>query len=297
MKNHLSFQGFRCSLRAMKIKIAYSPDTDDAFMLEPLRTQKINWGKYEFEFHRGDIQNLNQQALNEKYDITAVSVGALPLISNHYGFMEVGCSIGRNFGPKLVTKVDSEVYYVSELKGKRIATPGPHTSAYIASLGLFPEYVPIHASFDKIETLVRSGFVDAGILIHELQVAVDGSNLWQVADLGMLWHDKYQMPLPLGANAIKLSLPEEDRHQLEYLLYQSVAYAQQNWEEVLKVAMESSVKGFDMSQTQGKQYIDMYANSDSLKVENDTKNGIRELFNIAKNYKIYEPEEINRLNL
>ena len=87
-----------------KISIAYSPDTDDAFMVQALMDGKIDHPGYVFEFISGDIQELNEAAKQGLYDVTAISIAAYPSISENYVMAPVGASIGENFGPAVIVK-------------------------------------------------------------------------------------------------------------------------------------------------------------------------------------------------
>lgn len=86
----------------MKISLAYSPDTDDAFMVEALKSKSINSRGFEFDFVSDDIQALNEKAIYGTYDITAISVAAYPFIAIKYAMLNSGASIGNKYGPKLV---------------------------------------------------------------------------------------------------------------------------------------------------------------------------------------------------
>jgi 1,4-dihydroxy-6-naphthoate synthase len=59
--------------QAREIKIAHSPDSDDAFMFYGLATNKIRVNGYKFTHTLCDIETLNQKAMNEAfYDVTAI---------------------------------------------------------------------------------------------------------------------------------------------------------------------------------------------------------------------------------
>ena len=56
------------------ITIAHSPDSDDAFMFYALAKHKINCGGFEFRHVLSDIETLNRQAMEEKYEIMGLAV-------------------------------------------------------------------------------------------------------------------------------------------------------------------------------------------------------------------------------
>src|SRR5690606_15679450 len=81
-------------------------------------------------------------------------------------------------------------------RGKRIAIPGPLTTAYLALRLWQPEFEAVVMPFDQIEDAVHRGDVDLGLLIHEGQLtyADDGLHLW--VDLGAWWLGETGLPLP-----------------------------------------------------------------------------------------------------
>jgi len=60
----------------VEIKLAHSPDSDDAFMFYALATHKLPTPGYKYTHVLSDIQTLNEAALTETYDVTAVSFAA-----------------------------------------------------------------------------------------------------------------------------------------------------------------------------------------------------------------------------
>src|SRR5215468_6253250 len=148
-----------------EIKVAHSPDSDDAFMFYGLATDKLDTGGLRFTHVLKDIQTLNQVAMTTReYDVTAVSFHAYAHIADHYSLLPHGASIGDGYGPIVVAR---EGFPVSEIKNKRIAIPGTLTSAYLALRLHSPEFEFGVVPFDEIINEVVSGKYDAGLLIHE----------------------------------------------------------------------------------------------------------------------------------
>src|SRR5690348_17707295 len=62
-----------------EIRIAHSPDSDDAFMFYGLATNKVRVPGLRFTHTLTDIETLNQKAIHEAfYDVTAISFHAYP---------------------------------------------------------------------------------------------------------------------------------------------------------------------------------------------------------------------------
>jgi 1,4-dihydroxy-6-naphthoate synthase len=111
------------------ISIAHSPDSDDAFMFYGLATNKIDTGELQFTHVLEDIQSLNEKAMREVYDVTAVSFHAYAYIADKYALLPHGASIGDNYGPIVVAREPATIKDLAKLK---IAIPGKLTSAFLA---------------------------------------------------------------------------------------------------------------------------------------------------------------------
>src|SRR5579862_9678553 len=181
--------------QALQLKLAHSPDSDDAFMFYALATRKIPTGNLRFSHTLEDIQNLNQKGLEGVFDITAVSFHAYAYIADHYILLPCGASFGERYGPMIVAKGKLGA---SDLKKRRIAIPGKMTTAYLALMLFEPEIEPVVVPFDQILDSVARGETDAGVVIHEGQLTYGLQGLSKVIDLGEWWHRETALPLPLG---------------------------------------------------------------------------------------------------
>src|SRR5262245_34648973 len=102
----------------MQLRLGHSPDPDDAFMFYGLARGKVPTGRYRFEHVLQDIQTLNERAQRGELEITAVSIGAYPLVADRYALTSCGSSIGDGYGPMVVSR---QPMTVAELTGKTIA--------------------------------------------------------------------------------------------------------------------------------------------------------------------------------
>src|SRR5215470_19698218 len=143
---------------SQEIKLAHSPDSDDAFMFYALATHKLATPGYKYTHVLSDIQTLNDAALTETYDVTAVSFAAYPYLRDKYVLLDCGASFGENYGPIVVA---SKSMRPQELAGKRIGVPGLRTTAYL-TLKLFePNFEAVVIPFDKILDAVQNETVEA----------------------------------------------------------------------------------------------------------------------------------------
>ncbi len=273
-----------------KITLAYSPDTDDAFMVYAIGAGLVDTEEFEFELYKADIQELNEKALSNHFDVTAISIAAYPHIKEDYKIMTVGASIGDEFGPAIVVNDNSELVDVAELATKKIAVPGLMTSAYYAARTLIGDFTPVPMHFLKIPDAVKNGEVDAGILIHEMQINCEEQGFKRLNDLGTLWHSKYALPLPLGTNAIKRSLGEDKINRITKIMRASVEAGLANRSETLALALDSSKA--DLTIDLGDKYISMYVNHRSLHLQDDVREAMQILYDNGAKAGLCEPVSV-----
>lgn len=239
------------------IRIAHSPDSDDAFMFYGLATGKVTTGDLQFEFVREDVESLNQQAkATAPLDITALSAHAYAYSAEQYAITMAGSSFGGpTWGPIVVTRDDCPM---EALRQRTIAIPGTLTSAYLAlrlAIGEFPYVV---APFDQIMEGVADGTYDAGLLIHEGQLTHGTIGLQQILSTGAWWYEQTGgLPLPLGINVIRRDLPAEVRDQAARLVRESITYGLAHRDDALEYAM-SFGRGLDKATVDT--YISWYVN-------------------------------------
>jgi 1,4-dihydroxy-6-naphthoate synthase len=219
-----------------EIKVAHSPDSDDAFMFYGLATNKLDTGELRFTHALKDIQSLNQIAMTTReYDVTAVSFHAYAYIAEHYALLPHGASIGDGYGPIVVAR---EAFPETELSHRRIAVPGTLTSAFLALRLHTPEFAHEVVPFDQIIDQVAAGRCDAGLLIHEGQLTYHEQGLRKILDLGAWWKRETGLPLPMGGNAIKRELGAELQRQVSYWLRRSIEYSLEHRRDALAYAMQ-----------------------------------------------------------
>lgn len=253
-----------------EIKLAHSPDSDDAFMFYALATHKLPTPGYKYTHVLSDIQSLNEAALQETYDVTAVSFAAYPSLRDKYVLLDCGASFGENYGPIVVATHSMKP---QELKGKRIGVPGLKTSAYLTLKLYQSDFEAVVMPFDKIIEAVRNEVVEAGLLIHEGQLFFPQLGLHRVVDLGIWWHELTGLPLPLGGNAVRRALGPELGRQIAKTIRDSVAYGLEHREEALNYAMQFAR---DMDSDLADKFVGMYVNKWTLGYGEKGKKAVRE---------------------
>jgi len=256
---------------SVEIKLAHSPDADDAFMFYALATHKLPTPGYKYTHVLSDIQTLNEAALAETYDVTAISFAAYPSLRDKYILLDCGASFGEGYGPIVVS---SKSLKAQDLAGKRIAVPGLKTSAYL-TLKLFePNFEPVVMPFDRIIEAVQNELVDAGLLIHEGQLFFQEKGLHKVIDMGIWWQEQTALPLPLGGNAVRRALGPELGRQIAKTIRDSVSYGLEHREEALNYALQFAR---EMEVELADKFVSMYVNKWTLGYGEKGKEAVKEL--------------------
>jgi 5,8-dihydroxy-2-naphthoate synthase len=242
----------------MKIRIAHSPDSDDAFMFYGLASGRVPANGFELEHVLSDIETLNRAAFTGTYEITAVSFHAYAHLTDRYVLLPHGASMGDRYGPVVVARADGP----ASLDGVRVAVPGELTTAFL-TLKLFrPDVRHEVVPFDQIQDRVREGACAAGLLIHEGQLTYQEDGLHKIVDLGEWWADRTSgLPLPLGGNVIRRDLGAATIATLSRLLHDSIDYALKHREEAVAYAMQFG-RGLDEKRTD--RFVGMYVNDLTL---------------------------------
>ena len=240
------------------IHVAHSPDSDDAFMFYALAAGKIDTEGLTYVHELQDIESLNQRARHGELEVTAVSIHAYAYLSDQYALLPHGASMGDRYGPRLVARSPAAR---GDVKGKRIAIPGPLTSAYLALRMYEREFTPVFTPFDQIEDVVVNGEVDMGLLIHEGQLTFGDRGLHLVADMGEWWFQETGLPLPLGGNVVRKDLGPELTRKVSRHLRASIAYGLDHRVGALDHAMQYA-RGLDRSKADT--FVGMYVNDWTL---------------------------------
>ncbi len=262
----------------MTLRLAYSPDADDAFMFRAAIEGLIDTEGLRFEPVTEDTQSLNDLARSGSVDVTAISVAAWPLVCDDYLILPHGGSIGRGYGPVLVSR---DPLTLADLSGRPVASPGPETTAHCVVSLMIPgarlQRVPI-SPYEAIFEAVDSGIVDAGIIIHEGRLTYERRGLHMVADLGAWWLEETGLPLPLGANVIRRDLPAEIRSRAVRVLGESIRWALEHRDEMITFLIDHVNRPDEVATPELlDRYLGMYANEETLSYPDDARRGMQVL--------------------
>jgi 1,4-dihydroxy-6-naphthoate synthase len=239
------------------IRVAHSPDSDDAFMFYGIACGAVAGEGIRFEQALSDIESANAAALQGRFDVTAISAAAYPHLAHRYLLLDSGASFGDGYGPAVVVPEGSKVRRLEELAGKRVATPGARTSAALALALRLPGHVAVPMDFKDVGPAALRGDVDAGLVIHEGQLTAAEDGLRVVEDLGRSWKARTGLPLPLGLNAVKRDLPEPVRRAAAVAWKASIEYGLAHREQALDYAM-TFARGLDREKADA--FVALYVN-------------------------------------
>ena len=267
------------------IDIAISPCPNDTFLFNAWINGKINSPlipKVTF----ADIQELNVMALNDSKSIIKTSCYCFGKNTDRYRLLPVGAAIGP-FGPKLICK---DFFSLDELKTKTVAIPGKDTTAYLLFKTLCPEPKQIvECSFEKIPSLVLSGKVDAGLIIHETRFTFSQMGGLELCDLGSLFYEKYSLPVPLGVVCARRDISDELVEQVCYLMKQSLLFAQNHPCDLGFTLSLSQEKNIDIVT----KHIACYVNDETHAISETGITSIKTLFTVASEKGLLPKECVN----
>lgn len=272
---------------AQLIRFGHSPDPDDAFMFYAFAKETIPMRGFRVEHVIEDIETLNQRALQRgpfaqtpPLEVTAVSCHAYAHLSDRYVVMRSGASVGDKYGPILIKKADGQKTNVA---GKRIAIPGKLTTAYLVMQLFEKNFTPVFVPFDKIFDAVNAGEVDLGLIIHEGQITFEKQGFEKVVDLGVWWHEKHHLPLPLGVDVIRRDLGAETMRSFAALFKESIQYALDHRAPALEYAKQY---GRGISDELNDRFVGMYVNDLTLELDARGQAGFQKLLDEAYQQKL-----------
>jgi 1,4-dihydroxy-6-naphthoate synthase len=255
------------------LTIAYTPDSDDAFYYDAIEAGRVVLPGYLPHFSTEPMSVLNRAVLRGVYDVTAISSVAYPPIADRYAILSVGTSVGRGYGPVLVSKQPQTIH---DLAGRRVGVPGIPTTGWFLLRCLCPEAIPIEMAYDEIAGAVAREELAAGVMIHEELLHYPRAGLQRVVDLGADWCQRHELPLPVGLNVIRRDLGHAAMDRICLAFRRSLEHGLRHREETL-ARVKASVSGIREGCTE--QFVSMFANADSVCMPADVRAALPILFN------------------
>ena len=258
------------------VTIGHSPDADDAFMFYGYACGAVQVEGVTVEHEIKDIQSLNGIAEKGDLDVTAISAAKYSELADRYRIMSCGASVGRKYGPIVVSK---QAMDVADLKDAVVGCPGEATTSWLLYRIMTPGYKEVKfINFDELTTALMKDEVDVAILLHEKQITYMDEGLYKIIDLGSEWFRRFELPIPLGLDVINRKLPADLAQRVTNSFRDSIKYGLDNQREAVEYALRY---GRDLSAEQAARFIGMYVNEDTLELKPDCRKALEVLYSEA----------------
>ena len=263
------------------LTLAISPCPNDTFIFDAMLHDKIDTEGLNFRIVFTDVEQLNQAAFQQQYDITKLSYHAFAYVSENYVLMRSGSALGNHCGPILISKTELNEAAINK---SSICIPGKFTTANLLFSLKYPNAAnKAYILFSDIEEQVLNSTFDAGVIIHENRFTYEQKGLKKIIDLGEYWEDTYKVPIPLGGIAIKRSIDRELQLAVERIIKRSVEFAFANPDSSKAFVAEHSQ---EMSEAVCQQHIELYVNKYSLELGFEGEYAVNTLYKVAQEHKI-----------
>ena len=255
----------------MKLSLGFSPCPNDTFIFDALVNKKIDSEGLEFDVVLEDIQTLNQWSSEGTLDVTKLSFPAFFKNRDQYARLNSGAALGKGVGPLLVAK---RMVNVPDIVHSSIAIPGELTTANFLLSFAFPmakNKTPL--LFSKIEDAVLMEKFDLGVIIHENRFTYKQKGLIKICDLGEVWEERQNAPIPLACIAARKTLPVEVHNKVNDLVRKSVEYAFSHYPEISEYTKQHA-QAMDVNVM--RQHIELYVNNYSVDLDEDGRKAIEQ---------------------
>lgn len=280
----------------MKLTLGFSPCPNDTFIFDALVNNKIDSGDLEFEVVLEDVQTLNQWAKAGELDISKISYGVTPKITDTYVVLNSGGALGKGVGPLLISKNEvrgtKDEYNWQEMQmlvnASTIAVPGEDTTAHFLFSQAFPQATKkVFKRFDEIEAFV-SNCEGLGVIIHENRFTYQEKGLHKIIDLGDYWEQTTGNPIPLGGIVMKRSFDAALIQRVDALIHESLQYAFAHYPAVTDYVR---CHAQEMSEDVMRQHINLYVNDYSLNLGDAGKAAVLQMMETLGK-KAYPPQTV-----
>jgi 1,4-dihydroxy-6-naphthoate synthase len=241
-------------------------------MFYALATRKIDTGDLSYKHTLSDIETLNRKAMDGEFEVSAISFHAYAHLADKYALLSCGGSVGRNYGPVVVSP---KPLRRDRLSRKRVAVPGELTTAFLVLRLFNPDIECEVVPFDQIQEELTRGEFDVGLLIHEGQLSYREEGFYKVVDLGEWWLQQTGLPLPLGGNIIRRDLGTTLMKQVSGHIGESIRYGLEHRQEAMEYALEFA-RGLD--EQRADRFVGMYVNELTLDYGERGRAAVERLF-------------------
>jgi 1,4-dihydroxy-6-naphthoate synthase len=253
-------------------KLAYSPCPNDTYIFAALTNGLLDDAP-SVSATLEDIDALNASAEQGRYELTKISYGVVPQVTQRYRLLRAGGALGRGCGPLLVARSSAAL---SDFANRLIAIPGERTTAFALLrlvLGTRPPTALMR--YDHIIEAVQRGTVDAGLIIHESRFTYGAAGLVAIADLGAWWESETGLPIPLGVVAVRDDIADDDALALNDAIRRSLKFARAHPQAVMPYVREHAI---EMSDDVTQKHVALYVNEFTDDIGDEGMRAVREFF-------------------
>lgn len=244
----------------MKISIGFSPCPNDTFIFDSLVNGGIDTEGLEFNVLMEDVQTLNLWALEGRLDVSKISYGVWPMVTDRYTLLESGSALGRGVGPLLI---GNEKNYLSDPNDTAVAIPGRNTTAHLLFSMAYPDAEnKVFLRYDEIEEFVAGGH-GLGVIIHENRFTYESKGLKKIVDLGDYWEKQTGAPIPLGGIVARRDLDIATISKIDRMIRQSIEISFKRYPELSEFIR---CHAQEMEESVMRKHIDLYVNDYSLQL-------------------------------
>jgi 1,4-dihydroxy-6-naphthoate synthase len=214
----------------MRYKLGISTCPNDTFMFHALLERRIRCDGFDLEIELLDVQQLNEGLARGEFSFSKASCYGATLMRERFELCGAGAALGYGVGPLVLARRDPPELNESA----RVSAPGHMTTAFLLFRHFFPQASQVsHVVFSEIMPALQRGEADYGVVIHEGRFTYEANGLEFVADLGGLWEQAFDAPLPLGCIVADRTVPKQHRDAFEVAVRNSIEYAYAHAEETL----------------------------------------------------------------
>jgi len=243
----------------VKLKIGISPCPNDTFIFESLYQQSASEKGLAFDFVFADVEELNRMAAQGLLDIVKVSYANYFRLTKEYALLPAGGAMGKGVGPLLIGLPGFDE---TKISGSTIAIPGWHTTARFLLQYAYPEATQLKEYiFSEVEAAVLNQEVDAGVIIHENRFTYQQKGLICYKDLGTWWESQTQLPIPLGAIAIRRSISVSIQKEINDWIRSSIHNSKKQYPALSNFITSHAT---EMEEDVMRRHIELYVNQYSL---------------------------------
>lgn len=266
----------------MNIRLAFSTCPNDTFAFYAMVFGKIDTRGFSFDLKLGDIQELNQWALEEEVDMIKVSSNAIGLLHPNYYLLASGGALGRGCGPLWVCKKGNQALASQE---GTVAIPGAFTTANLLLTFHAPHLQTKQAQlFSDILDSVEQGKVASGLLIHEQRFTYATHEVECIQDLGAYWEAQTGLPIPLGSILVHKKMTLRQVRDLEAVLKESIQWAFDHPEETMPFVRHYAQ---EMEDEVMRAHINLYVNAYSLDMGEEGQRALEKLLSTGVQAGLY----------